>query len=252
MRINENMSANMYVRNIQKNREELTKSAEKLASGFRINRASDDPAGLVISEKMRSQIASLEQETENIEREYSKLSTADSDLANVEESLLRTRDLALSASNSGANSQEATAAYQEALAQEQANQKRLLENSSFGKQALLDGSSGSAANIGPLSGLDITTPEKAKEAMTAIDKRINEIAEIRGKIGAVQKNDLEARKNSLSVQVSNLTSAESDIRDVDMASEYTRYVGKEIALKSSIALAAQQKPNAYQAIQLLK
>jgi flagellin len=252
MRISENMGANRYVSNIQKNREELAKSAEKLASGFRINRASDDPAGLVISEKMRSQIASLEQEAENIEREYSKLSTADSDLAGVEESLLRMRDLAQSASNSGGNSQEATAAYQEAMVQEQANQARMINNSSYGKQALLDGSSGSAASVRPLSGLDITTPEKAREAMSAIDKRINEIAEIRGKIGATQKNDLEARQNSLSVQISNLTSAESDVRDVDMASEYTRYVGKEIALKSSIALAAQQKPNAYQAIQLLK
>ncbi len=252
MRISENMGASRYVNNIQKNREELAKSAEKLSSGFRINRASDDPAGLVISENMRSQIASLEQEAKNIENEYRKLSTADSDLGGVEESLLRMRDLAQSASNSGENSQEATAAYQEAMVQEQANQARMIENSSYGKQALLDGSSGSAAKVGPLSGLDITTPEKAAEAISAIDKRINEIAEIRGKIGATQKNDLEARQNSLSVQILNLTSAESDVRDVDMASEYTRYVGKEIALKSSIALAAQQKPNPYQAIQLLK
>lgn len=252
MRISENMNADRYVRDIQKNREELARSAEKLASGLRINRASDDPAGLVISEKMRRQIASLEQESENIEREYSKLSTADSDLGSVEESLLRMRDLAQSACNSGGNSQEATVAYQEAMVQEQANQEQLVKHSSYGKQALLDGSSGSAADVGPLTGLDISTPEKAKEAMSAIDKRIDEIAQIRGEIGATQKNDLESRKNSLSVQISNLSSAESEIRDVDMAGEYTRYIGKEISLKASIALAAQQKPNAYQAIQLLK
>lgn len=252
MRIGEITGTNRYVRDTQKNQEEMAKSAEKLSSGFRINRASDDPAGLVISERMRSQIASLEQESENLEQQSNKLKVADSDLAEVQESLSRMRDLALSAANSGGNSDKATAANQEAMVQEQKNQEQQIKNSTYGKQALLDGSAGSAANVEPLSGLDISTPEKANEALSAIDKRIREIAEIRGEIGSTQKNDLEARQNSISVQIANLASAESDVRDVDVAGEYAKYISNEIALKSSIALAAQQKPDAYQAIQLLK
>jgi flagellin len=252
MRINESVAANRYVQDIHKNQEESKKSAEKLSSGSRINRASDDPAGLIISEKVRSQIASLEQEFENISREYNKLSAADSNLADIQESLSRMRDLASAAANSGGNSQETIATYQNALVQEQKNQEQLIENSSYGNQALLDGSCRSVGKITPLSGLDVSTPEKAQEALSAIDRRIKEISEIRGKIGSTQKNDLEARQNSLSVQISNLTSVESEIRDVDMAGEYTRFVGKEIALKAGIALAAQPKPDIYQAIQLLK
>jgi flagellin len=252
MRINENTGITKHVRDIQKNAGDLAKSAEKLSSGFRINRASDDPAGLVISEKMRAQIASLEQESKNIEQSYGKLSTAESDLGNVEESLGRMRDLALSAANAGGNSEEAVATYQDSMAQEQANHNRMVESSSYGKQALLDGSAGSVADIKQMESLDISTPEKASEAISEIDKRIEAIAESRGKIGSTQRNDLEARQNSLSVQISNLASAESEVRDVDMAGEYSRFISKEIALKCSVALAAQQTPNSYQAIQLLK
>jgi flagellin len=252
MRISGNADANRYVRDVQKNREDMAKSAEKLSSGLRINRASDDPAGLVISERMRSQIASLEQEAQNIEQEFNKLSSAESDLGGVQESLTRMRDLALSAANSGGNSDEATMAYQEAMNQEQASQAEMVKASHYGKQALLDGSAGSVADVNQLPPMDISTPEKATQAISEIDKRIEAITEQRGKIGSTQRDDLEARQNSLSVQITNLASAESSVRDVDMASEYARYLSKEIAVKSTIALAAQQKPDAYQAIQLMK
>jgi flagellin len=252
MRIDGNVDANRYVRDIQRNKEEMAKSAEKLSSGLRINRASDDPAGLVISERMRSQIASLEQEAENIEQQHNKLSVAESDLGNVEESLTRMRDLALSAANSGGNSEEAVAAYQEAMTQEQTSQREMVRASQYGKQSLLDGSAGSVADVKQMPPVDISTPEKATQAISEIDRRIDEIAEQRGKIGSTQKDDLAARQNSLSVQITNLASAESSIRDVDLASESARYLSKELALKSTIALAAQKKPDTYQAIQLLR
>jgi flagellin len=252
MKVNSGSVISKYVCDINKNKEAMAKSAEKLASGLRINQASDDPAGLVISERMRAQIASIEQEMENIENSSNKLVVADSNLGEIQGSLSRMRDIALSAANEGGNSQEAKEGYKSSLAEEEKNCNQIVASASEGKQQLLDGSPGAVADVKPLAGLDISTSEKAREALAEIDRKTAEIAEIRGQLGSTQKDDLEAKRNSFSVQLTNLVSAESTVRDVDMASEYTRFIGKEIAMKSSIALMAQGKCAPFKAIELLK
>ena len=242
MRINSNATYLNSLRNILHNSDELKKSAEKLASGLRINRASDDPAGLVISEKMRSQIASIEQELRNIDDTSNKYSAADGTIEGLQNSLRDIRDVALAAANTSGNFKESQRAYQRS-ADDAIESYNEIQSSST--QNLLDGSEGSVADLKPLENIDISSAEAAQQAVETIDKKIDELSKVRGEIGATQKNDLDARRNNLEIELNNLIAAESSIRDVDMAREYSEAVRKEVSLKASMAMLAhqQQVPN---------
>jgi flagellin len=203
MRIDSKACVANYTKNLQENKQQMAKSAEKLSSGLRINRASDDPAGLVISEKMRSQIASLEQDQKNLDYSYNQKDTAEKSLGGMQDSLTRMREIALSAANEGGNSEETQKAYQNALNEEKENYNRTKDTATEGKQKLLDGSSGSAADVQSLPEIDVSTPEKAQQAVEQIDKSIEEVASTRADIGSSQKNDIEAQRNNISVALSN-------------------------------------------------
>lgn len=240
MRINSNAPYLNSLRNIQHSSDELKKSAEKLASGRRINRASDDPAGLAISEEMRSQIASIEQELRNIENDRNKYAVADGSIDSLQNSLRDLRDIAVAAANEGGNSQEAQEAYQRAVDDAAKSYREIQTSSSYGTQKLLDGSDGSVADIKPLPNINISSAASAEQAIEEIDKKMDELTEIRGEIGASQKNDLDARRNNLEIELTNLTAAESSIRDVDMAREYAQAISKEMSLKAGLAMLAHQ------------
>lgn len=145
MRINQNtMAANAY-RNLSTNNMSLGKSLEKLSSGFRINRAADDAAGLVISQNLRAQVGGLRQATRNAQDGISVVQTAEGALSEVHNILGRMRDLSVQAANTGSNDSDARDAAQAEITALTAEVNRISEQTAFGGQNLLNGNYGAQA-----------------------------------------------------------------------------------------------------------
>lgn len=142
MRINQNIMAFNAYRNLSTTNTSLGKSLEKLSSGFRINRAADDAAGLVISQGLRAQISGLKQATRNAQDGISVVQTAEGALNEVQSMLNRMRDLAVQAANTATNDTAARTAAQAEVTQLKAEIDRITGSTKFGQQALLDGSFG--------------------------------------------------------------------------------------------------------------
>ena len=147
MRINQNIMAMNAYRNLSGTDTALGKSLEKLSSGFRINRAADDAAGLVISQGLRAQISGLKQATRNAQDGISVVQTAEGALNEVQTMLNRMRDLAVQAANTATNDSSARTAAQAEVTQLKAEIDRITGSTKFGQQALLDGSFGITAAI---------------------------------------------------------------------------------------------------------
>ncbi|MFN3256001.1 MAG: flagellin [Ilumatobacter sp.] len=152
MRINQNSMAINAYRNLSTNNMSLGKSLEKLSSGFRINRAADDAAGLVISQNLRSQVSGLRQATRNAQDGISVVQTAEGALNEVHTILGRMRDLSVQAANTGTNDADARNAAQAEINALTAEVNRISDKTAFGGQNLLDGSYGKTA--GTLSAFD--------------------------------------------------------------------------------------------------
>jgi len=142
LRINQNIAAQNAYRNLSVTDSQMSKSLEKLSSGFRINRAADDAAGLSISEGLRSQIGGMKVAVRNTQDGVSVAQTAEGSLNEVTSILQRMRDLAVQASNSGATDSDAAAAANKEMSQLNAELDRIGDTAAFGKQKLLDGSFG--------------------------------------------------------------------------------------------------------------
>ncbi len=145
MRINQNSMAINAYRNLSTNNMSLGKSLEKLSSGFRINRAADDAAGLVISQGLRSQVSGLRQATRNAQDGISVVQTAEGALNEVHTILGRMRDLSVQAANTGTNDADARSAAQAEINALTAEVNRISDKTAFGGQNLLDGSYGKTA-----------------------------------------------------------------------------------------------------------
>lgn len=145
MRINQNVMAVNANRNLAATSVTLGKSLEKLSSGFRINRASDDAAGLVISQKLRAQLSGLNQAIRNAQDGVSVVQTAEGALTEVHSMLTRMRELAVQAANSGANDPAARQAAQDEVSQLSTEITRIAGTTKFGSVNLLDGSYGVSA-----------------------------------------------------------------------------------------------------------
>lgn len=142
MRINQNISAMAALRNLSTNNDKMTKSLDKLSSGFRINRAADDAAGLVISEGLRSQVGGLKVAMRNAQDGISVVQTAEGALTEVHSILQRMRDLTVQASNTGTNGTEARQAMQDEVDQLSAEITRITGNTKFNGVNLFDGNFG--------------------------------------------------------------------------------------------------------------
>ncbi|MFI5895249.1 flagellin [Actinoplanes sp. NPDC051513] len=142
LRINQNIAAQNAYRNLSVTDSQMSKSLEKLSSGFRINRAADDAAGLSISEGLRAQIGGLKVAVRNTQDGVSVAQTAEGSLNEVTSILQRMRDLAVQASNSGATDSDAAAAANKEMEQLNAELNRIGSTTAFGKQKLLDGTFG--------------------------------------------------------------------------------------------------------------
>jgi flagellin len=262
LRIQNNIEAFNTHRQLTATSTQASKSMEKLSSGYRINRAADDAAGLAISEKMRGQIGGLAQAQRNAQDGISLVQTAEGALNEVHSMLQRVRDLKVQYENDTLSTDDKTAIRTEgaALAAEIVsiqdktafNGVSLLKNSpatvSF-QVGANDGENISATtgNINAGAGMSEVTAAAAYADDTAfgttltladIDASIKEVSAIRSDFGAVQ-NRLEHRLSNLATYQENLTASESRIRDVDMASEMTKFTKLNILQQAGTSMLAQ-------------
>ncbi len=249
------------------------KSTEKLSSGYKVNRAADDAAGLAISEKMRRQIRGLTQATANAQDGISMVQTAEGALNEVHDMLQRMNELAVKAAN-GTNQSEDRDYIQKEVTALINEIDRVAETTTFNEQNLLKESctfslhvgaestdankidvaitSMNAAGLG-VDGVDVsgTDGANAKTAIGLIKTAITTLNEQRADLGA-QQNRLEHTVNNLDNVVENTTAAESAIRDTDMASEMVKYSNNNILAQAGQAMLAQSNQSNQGVLSLLQ
>ena len=277
MRIQHNIPALSSHRNLTNNNSAVSKNLEKLSSGYRINRAGDDAAGLAISEKMRAQITGLQTAQKNAEDGVSLVQTAEGALTEVHSMLNRMVELATQSAN-GTYSEANRKEMQKEIDALNAEIDRIGETSNFNGTKLFDGNTASIAlHVGESSAdanqitvtltamssssigsakvnvkdIDIKTAAGAKTAIDTINNAIDGISSQRSDFGALQ-NRLEHTINNLGVQTENITAAESRIRDVDMAKEMMSYTKNNILVQASQAMLAQANQTPQGVLQLLQ
>jgi len=214
----------------------MIRSMEKLSSGLRINRASDDPAGLVISEQLRSQIAGLNQEIENLSASINKYETATSTVSSLRSSLTEMRTLAVAAANEGFLSDNAREAYAASAESLVVSFNDTVQNAEYNGAKLVDGSEGALAEVAEVSGIDLSTAEAAAQSIEVLDQAVSELDTVQVDLAATQKNDLESRRATLEITRENLTAAESQVRDTDYALEVSNFLGSMIRTQASLAM----------------
>ncbi len=234
--IRTDLGARLAAAGFSGNYADLYSSMERLSSGRKINHASDDPAGLVISEQLQSQIASLNQEIENIGAVIDKYQTASSSVGELRGSLTELRSLAVAAANSAGNSAEAQEAYDTAATALTNSYNRTIANAHYNGAAILDGSEGSLAEVAQLEEIDLSSPEAAVATMEKIDDAASQLDDVTSTLGATQKFDLETQKQTLEVTRQNLEAAESTLADTDYAVEMSQFTSALIRSQVTMAL----------------
>jgi flagellin len=256
LRIQNNVEAFNAHRQLEMTGRKLSSSMEKLASGFRINRAADDAAGLAISEKLRSQIGGLAQSQRNALDAVSLVQTAEGAMTEVHAMLQRIRDLAVQFNN-GTLSTSDKAAITAEVAQLCAQVSAIGANTKFNGIALLTGSATITFQVGAEDSQTIATSAIAlfgsgssfkvdsaiftfsgSVSLSAIDAAIDSVSSSRATFGAIQ-NRIQYTLNSLSVYQENLSASESRIRDVDMAAEMVAFTKLQILQQAGTSMLAQ-------------
>ena len=257
MRINQNIAAYNSFRNLSATNTQLGKSLEKLSSGFRINRAADDAAGLAKSESLRAEIRGSRQAIRNAQDGVSFVQTAEGALNEVHAILQRMRELAVDAANTATTD---GVAQQAEVTQLLAEIDAIGANSVFaGEDVFQDyGASGAALtfHVGSGAGQTLTitddlalsstalsvngvdVDDAANAAITTIGNAIDSVSTMRSTLGATQ-NRLEHTIANLSVAVENLSASESRVRDTDMAEEMVSFTRHQIMVQAGTAMLAQ-------------
>jgi flagellin len=267
LRINQNIDAFNSYRNLSVTQGQMSKSLEKLSSGFRINRAADDAAGLAISESLRSQVGGLKVAVRNAQDGVSVAQTAEGALTEVHAMLQRMRDLTVQAGNTGANggaTGKAVGSIQEEIGALRTAIDDIANRTEFNGTKLLDGTNAtltfqvganggetqslalSDMNVAVLGGttnkltsVDVTsTTIDIAGDLETIDAAIEQVSTFRGKLGAAQ-NTFEHTVNNLNVAVENLSASESRIRDTDMAQEMMQFTRSQILSQAGTSMLAQ-------------
>ncbi len=246
-----NLASLDVARSTADNYARLSRVMARLSSGMKINSASDDPAGLVISERLRSQIGSLNQEIENTTHLINKYETGSSTVMEMRSQLTELRSLAVSAANEGFNNDTFQTALNQAAAGVVDNFNRTADSAVYNGTNLLDGSEGSLANVSKLENVDLSSAEAAEASLAIIDEAIAELDSVQIDLGATQKNELESRRSSLQITAQNLQAAESLQRDTDYAVEVANMVREMIQLDASIALLSHTNIGANSVLKLL-
>lgn len=273
MRIQHNIAAMNANRQLGINNNSVSKNLEKLSSGYKINRAGDDAAGLAISEKMRSQIRGLDQASNNANDGISLIQTAEGALNETASILQRMKELATQSSNGTYQDGVDRANIQAEITSLNSEIDRIAQSTNFNKSDLLNGNVTSITfqvgdvNTGAqqvvltltamdssalsVSGIDLGTQTGAQAALSVIDAAVNKVSTTRANLGAVQ-NRLEHTVNNLGVTSENLSSAESRIRDVDMASEMMALTKNQVLAQAAQSMLAQANTQPQSILKLLQ
>lgn len=286
MVINHNLSSMFASRMERINAKEVQSSIEKLSSGQRINKASDDAAGLAISEKLRAQIRGLNQANKNTENAVSFIQVTSGYLQETTDILQRIRELAVQSSN-GLYSSEDRLQIQVEVSQLVAEVDRIASSAQFNGLNMLTGryadneigekmtfqvganvdqsisvniASATAGALG-LKGEDqnggignlvsVEDAESSNMTLATIDNALKIVNSQRANLGAIQ-NRMETAAKGIAIAAENLTSAESIIRDEDMASAMVEYTRNQILQNSSIAMISQANTQNQNVLSLLK
>jgi flagellin len=259
LRIQTNIAAFDAERNLSATSSRMQHSMARLSSGYRINSASDDAAGLAISEKLRAQIGGLDQANRNVADGVSLVQTAEGQLNEVHSMLQRVRELAVQYQNGTLSTTDRTAIQSE-VNQLGSEIQRIGTSAAFNGISLLanagtitfqvganDGDSIAVATISLGSAVAssvFSLSTTSTTGISAIDDAINSVSAQRATFGAVQ-NRLEHTANNLSTYQENLTASESQIRDVDMASEMVQFTKDQILQQAGTSMLSQanQLPN---------
>ena len=270
LRINSNPAAVNAYRNLTNTNVKLGKSLEKLSSGFRINRAGDDAAGLVKSESLRSEIRGSKGAIRNAQDGISFVQTAEGALNEVHSILQRVRELTVDAANTATTDGSAQQAEIDALA---AELDSIGTRTKFAGQTVFtdtdltfqiganagdtlvvsDDLAFTSADVygGNLSTVDVTSAAGASAGLVALDTMIGNVSDTRASLGATQ-NRLEHVVNNLNVAVENLTASESRIRDTDMAMEMANFTKHQILSQAGTSMLAQANQIPQNVLSLLR
>lgn len=279
MRINNNISAQNAQRQVGKNNNDVANKLEKLSSGKRINRSADDAAGLAISEKMRTQIIGTQTASRNTQDAISLIQVAEGALSGVHNMLQRGRELAVQSANGTNDDNVDRAALQKEFENIVKEIDETAETTKFNELNVLDGSNNPITiqsgpnegdttdiNVGDMSASallgfagdkydastdpNVASAAAAESAIGSIDNAVNDVSLQRAELGAMQ-NRLEFRQQALDIQAENVSSAESRIRDTDMAKMMTELTSKNILQKASTSVLAQANARPQSVLQML-
>lgn len=276
-RIMTNISALTGQRHMRNTRRLLDQSLERLASGYRINKAGDDAAGLAISEKLRAKVRGLLQAQRNASDGVSLIQTAEGGLNEIQNILVRMRELGVQAASDTIGPKERTYLNNEYQALKEETD-RIANSTEFNGTQLLDGSGATLdfqINTGGdnilgvdrisydafkadaktdklgIADLGIETKQAAQESLSALDHALDYVSSIRGDLGAIQ-NRLTSTINNIGISVENLSAANSRIKDVDIADETSELTRNNILLQSGTSVLQQANSLPKVALQLLQ
>ncbi len=258
MVVQHNMQAANASRVLNITANQQMKSTEKLSSGYRINRAADDAAGLSISEKMRKQIRGLDRASTNAQDGVSAVQTAEGALSEVHSMLQRMNELAVQAAN-GTNSTTDVESISDEVQQLKTEINRIANTTDFNGKFMLKEDGGdttifvgymenadnniaiSAKNLNEVATSiheEFSDAAGAKQLLSDVSAAIESVSKMRSEFGAIQ-NRLEHTIDNLDNVVENVTSAESRIRDTDMADEMVKYSKNNILTQAGQSMLAQ-------------
>ncbi|MBU6428837.1 MAG: flagellin [Cyanobacteria bacterium REEB65] len=273
LRINTNLAAMDAHRLLQVNDQALSTSLERLSSGLRINHASDDAAGLAISQKMQAQVNGLNQASSNAQDAINLLQTADGALSETENILQRMRELSIEGANDTLTASD-RANISDEMNQLSAEVDRIATTTQFNSADLLNGSasgvsftfqiganagdvlnitigSATASALGVLTTqLSVDTAADASTTIGNLDSAIQDVSSLRAKIGA-NVNRLQHTVANLNVASENMSASLSSIQDLDMAAEASNLTREQILSQSSQAMLAQANQAPQSILQLL-
>jgi flagellin len=266
LRIQNNVEAFNAHRNLSGTEERLATSMERLSSGYRINRAADDAAGLAISERLRGQIGGLDQAQRNVQDAVSLVQTAEGSLTEVHSMLQRIRDLAVQYKNGSLSNNDRTAIQSE-VNQLASEIERIGQSAEFNGLKVLNAAQTLSFQVGAEDGQAITvslislgggvgvsyfahTPTGTSD-IAEIDSAIDVVSAQRSQFGAVQ-NRLGYTLENAAIYEENLTASESRIRDVDMASEMVNFTKLQILQQAGTSMLAQANSSSQGVLTLLR
>lgn len=267
--IHTNTSSLAAQRYLNNNSSSMQANIEKLSSGFRINRASDDAAGLAISEEMRADLRSLQQANRNASDAVSMIQTAETSMGEMTNILARMRELAMQSASDGIN--DTQRGYVELEAQELRDEiDRMVSVAEYNGIPLIDGTLSATFQVGLDAGdtinlsiatdldttglgidtVDLSNQTSASTALAAIDSAIETVSGFRAELGA-KENRLGTIQTNLGVMYQTLSASNARIRETDVATEMASFTKNQILVQASTSMLAQANSQPEVALSLL-